>query len=128
MRIGDLSAQTGVSVRSLRYYEEHGLLQADRTSSGQRCYATGALERVHLLRRLYGAGLSSTTIASLLPCVDAPSHEVTRDAIAVLHREHGRIETQIAELAAVREQLTAIIDVTTAYDDDSYGATVPAAG
>jgi len=78
VRIGELAARTGASVRSLRYYEERGLLVAERSRSLQRTYHDDAVDRVHLLRQLYSAGLSSTTIAALLPCVDAPSTEVTR--------------------------------------------------
>ena len=38
MQIGELSARTGASVRMLRYYEEHGLLEPERTESGYRVY------------------------------------------------------------------------------------------
>ena len=38
MRIGDLSAATGASARSLRYYEEQGLLSSERGAGGQRHY------------------------------------------------------------------------------------------
>ncbi|MFI5897699.1 MerR family DNA-binding transcriptional regulator [Actinoplanes sp. NPDC051513] len=41
MRIGDLSAATGASTRSLRYYEEQGLLTSTRTPGGQRVYPDG---------------------------------------------------------------------------------------
>jgi DNA-binding transcriptional MerR regulator len=81
MRIGELARQAGVSVRSLRYYEERGLLEAQRTSGGtHRVYGPDAVARVRLLRQLYAAGLSSAAIASLLPCVDAPSTHTTRDS------------------------------------------------
>ena len=36
MRIGEVAERAGVSTRALRYYEEQGLLESDRTSSGQR--------------------------------------------------------------------------------------------
>ncbi|WP_374225966.1 MerR family DNA-binding transcriptional regulator [Micromonospora sp. C41] len=42
MRIGELSARTGVSARSIRYYEQQGLLAALRTPSGQRVFAESA--------------------------------------------------------------------------------------
>lgn len=73
MRIGELAAQAGVSVRSLRYYEQQGLLTSTRSSSGQRHYTDGEIERVAFIQRLFDAGLSSRTIAELLPCVESPS-------------------------------------------------------
>ena len=88
MRIGELASQSGASVRSLRYYEEQGLLQAERTGGAQRMYSAEAVERVRLLRRLYGAGLNSATISSLMPCVDTPSEAVTVEAVEVMRREH----------------------------------------
>ncbi len=50
MRIGELAAKAGVSVRALRYYEEQGLLAATRTSSGQRTYPDTAVDRVLLVQ------------------------------------------------------------------------------
>jgi DNA-binding transcriptional MerR regulator len=55
MRIGDLAAKAGVSVRSLRYYEEQGLLAATRTASGQRTYDAEAVDRVRLVQELEAA-------------------------------------------------------------------------
>lgn len=79
MRIGELAAAGGVSVRSLRYYEEQGLLTSVRSPSGQRHFKDTDVDRVVFIQRLYAAGLSSRTIKDLLPCVDAPS-EATSDA------------------------------------------------
>lgn len=118
MRIGELARQTGASVRSLRYYEEQGLLSADRTASAQRTYPADAVERVRLLRRLYTAGLTSSTIATLLPCVDTPSDRVTRHSIDIMRREHTRISAQITELITTRDDLAYLIDTATAYHHD----------
>ncbi|GAB2574917.1 MerR family transcriptional regulator [Microlunatus antarcticus] len=109
MRIGDLARQTGVSVRSLRYYEEQGLLTSVRTTTGQRTYAEDAVARVRLLRQLYNAGLTSTTIATVLPCVDHPSKESTRETIAVMEQEHERLDRQVADLVSTRDQLAYLI-------------------
>lgn len=59
MRIGELSRRTGVSARSLRYYEAQGLLTSVRSEAGQRHYSDAAVQRVSLIRQLFGAGLSS---------------------------------------------------------------------
>ena len=110
MRIGDLAAATGVSVRSLRYYEEQGLLVSERTHSGQRTYAAPAVERVQLIQQLFAAGLPSRTIVQLLPCVDAGV--ATAESFALLRAERDRVETQIAELEAVRERLDEVIAIS----------------
>ena len=109
MRIGDLAVRTGVSVRALRYYEEHGLLAAQRTPAGQRRYSEPAVERVRLIQHLYAANLSSRTIAELLPCVDAKLS--TPESRARLAAERDRIDAQIAELTAARERLNEVIEV-----------------
>jgi len=68
MRIGDLDHTTGVSMGSLRYYEQQQLLTSDRTLGGHRSYENDAADRVRLIQHLYAAGLSSQAIAALLPC------------------------------------------------------------
>jgi DNA-binding transcriptional MerR regulator len=110
MRIGDLAADTGVSVRSLRYYEEQGLLAATRTPSGQRIYGPSAVERVQLVQQLFGAGLSSRTIVQLLPCVDAG--RATPESFALLVAERDRITAQLAELEAARARLDEVIAIS----------------
>jgi DNA-binding transcriptional MerR regulator len=107
VRIGDLASRTRVSVRALRYYEEQGLLASTRSESGQRLYENAAVNRVRLIQQLYGAGLSSKTIAELLPCVDAEvSTPESRERLAA---ERDRINTQIAELIIARDRLDDII-------------------
>jgi DNA-binding transcriptional MerR regulator len=69
MKIGELAHLTGVSVRSLRYYEEQQLLLAGRTTGGQRTYTDDAVERVELIQLLFAAGVPSATVVQLLPCI-----------------------------------------------------------
>jgi DNA-binding transcriptional MerR regulator len=126
VRIGDLADRTGVSVRALRYYEEQQLLAAERSPSGQRHYADGAVERVHLIQTLYAAGLSSRSILDLLPCVDAKAN--TPESRALLRSERGRISAQIERLERARDRLDAVIAHS---ESSSSGCTVfgpPVAG
>ena len=115
MRIGDLAARTGVSVRSLRYYEEQGLLASRRSPSGQRHYTEAEVDRVGFIQRLYTAGLSSRTIAELLPCVDAPSEENADSAWERMHRERDRITAHIDELVQARDALDRLIETNRAF-------------
>ena len=110
MRIGELAEATGVSTRSLRYYEEQGLLVSARSGSGQRLYELKAVDRVQLIQHLYAAGLASRTIAELLPCVDAKVS--TPESRARLQEERDRLNQQIADLTATRDRLDAIIELT----------------
>jgi DNA-binding transcriptional MerR regulator len=70
--IGALSRATGVSPRSLRYYQQVGLLDSDRDQGGRRRYRSAAVDRVILIQHLFAAGLCSAGIADLLPCLEAP--------------------------------------------------------
>ena len=107
MRIGELAAKTGVSVRALRYYEEQELLVSQRSPSGQRHYPDAAVGRVELIRQLYAAGLSSRTILGILPCV--VTGEVTPELLARLTAERDRIDERVRDLSATRARLDAII-------------------
>ncbi|GAA1130013.1 MULTISPECIES: MerR family transcriptional regulator [Streptomyces violaceusniger group] len=107
MRIGELAAKTGVSVRALRYYEEQGLLTSERSPSGQRHYADYAVDRVLWIQCLYSAGLSSKTLREFLPCTH--TGVATPDNIDRLTAERDRINAQMADLATIRDRLDAVI-------------------
>jgi DNA-binding transcriptional MerR regulator len=109
VRIGDVAARSGVSVRSLRYYEEQRLLTSTRSPSGQRHYGDEALERVSLIQLLFTAGLSSRTIADMLPCIETGIS--TDEVKELLLGERARIDRQMADLAAARVQLDEILHV-----------------
>jgi len=126
MRIGELAQQTGVSVRSLRYYEEQGLLVSERSPSGQRTYVEAAVERVRFVQRMYAAGLSSRTIAELLPCVETPSADHTDDAWERMLQERARLDEHIAGLVETRAALDSLIATVasfrTTFDDAAVSA------
>lgn len=115
MRIGELARRTGVSERSLRYYEQQGLLAADRTPGGQRDFPEKAVDRVIRIQELFAAGLHSKKIAQLLPCMrDAdggPSEIATPQLVAELVAERDRIERTIADLNNSRDVLDEVIEV-----------------
>ncbi|AXI72964.1 MerR family transcriptional regulator [Streptomyces cavourensis] len=109
MRIGELAAAGGVSVRSLRYYEEQGLLTSVRSPSGQRHFKDTDVDRVVFIQRLYAAGLSSRTIKDLLPCVDAPSEATSDAAMERMERERERLTAHIDDLTRTRDALDALM-------------------
>ncbi|UIN31426.1 MerR family transcriptional regulator [Microbacterium binotii] len=108
MRIGELSARTGASVRALRYYEEQGLLHPRRTSAGQRVYHADDERVVSTIRDLFGAGFCSSVIAALLPAVSEPDASATAveavfdAAEARLASEMRQIDQEMRALAELR--------------------------
>lgn len=117
MRIGELATRAGVSVRSLRYYEEQGLLTSTRSPSGQRHYAEGDVDHVVFLQRMYGAGLSSRTILELLPCKYAPSEANSASAYTRMLEERSKLDRHIVELLATRDTLDGFIAANRAHRD-----------
>lgn len=117
MKIGELARRTGVSERSLRYYEQQGLLSARRSPGGHRDYPEAAVARVIHIQELFAAGLHSSKIAELLPCMrDAdggPSEVATPLLAAQLRQERDRIDRTIADLVRSRETLDEVIAAAT---------------
>ena len=109
MRIGDLSAATGASARSLRYYEEQGLLTSTRTAGGQRVYPAGAVERVSLIQSLLAAGLNSATIHDVLPCISDESLR-TPWLAGRLRAELTRVDKQLENLNRTRDILAGLVE------------------
>jgi DNA-binding transcriptional MerR regulator len=108
LRIGELARRAGVSVRSLRYYEQQGLLGSERTAGGQRVYAPSAVERVHFIQQLYAAGVPSRVIVDLLPCF--ATGVATTSMLALMEHERDAIAERLRELTAAHERLDRVID------------------
>ncbi|WP_030245536.1 MerR family transcriptional regulator [Streptomyces sp. NRRL S-350] len=113
MRIGELARRTGVSERSLRYYEQQGLLVARRTQGGHREYPEAAVDRVVHIQELFAAGLHSRTIHRLLPCMrdsdGSPNEVATPLLVEELTAERERIDRMIDDLLRSREVLDEVI-------------------
>ncbi|MEU7611542.1 MerR family transcriptional regulator [Micromonospora sp. NPDC049204] len=112
MRIGELQRRTGVSHRLLRYYEEQNLLRPERRPSGYREYRESDVATVAHIRTLLAAGLSTATIADLLPCMGTDGNRLIIDCpelLVDLNRERERLTAAIDDLRAVRDVLDGVI-------------------
>ncbi|MFD7159870.1 MerR family transcriptional regulator [Kribbella sp. NPDC059898] len=108
MRIGELASAAGVSTRSLRYYEAQGLIRSSRTPGGWRDFDGAMVERVVMIQHLLAAGLSSTTIGELLPCLEAPPEERTGVLEVLLAQEVQRLESKRREIDRELDVLQAL--------------------
>jgi MerR family transcriptional regulator, Zn(II)-responsive regulator of zntA len=98
VRIGQLATAAGTTTKTLRFYEEQGLLSpADRTPAGYRDYQPDSLARIDFIHRGQAAGLTLAQIRQVLVIRDgglAPCEHV-RD---LLDRRLAELEDQIREL------------------------------
>ncbi|GHH30751.1 MerR family transcriptional regulator [Lentzea cavernae] len=116
MKIGELARLTGVSARSLRYYEQQGLMHSTRSVGGQRHYEATEVARVEVIRRLFDAGLGSKVIARLLPCVDSGEDvQIAEDAFTAMEGERARLTSDIDRLVEARAALDELIEGNTRY-------------
>lgn len=107
MLIGELAARAGTSTRTLRYYEQHGLLRADRDTNGYRRYDDAELRVVHEIRALLGVGFGLDDIRPFVACLRAgnATGHACPDSVAVLRRKLAEVETYLGQLAGVRDRL-----------------------
>jgi len=110
MNIGTVARQSGVSAKTIRYYESVGLIDAAmRTDSGYRVYDTRDVETLRFVQRARGLGFSVEEVGSLL----ALWHDRARSSAEVKalarHRLAG-IDRKMAELAEMRATLTHLME------------------
>ncbi|MFH9296498.1 MerR family transcriptional regulator [Streptomyces sp. NPDC017520] len=100
--IGELAEHTGVSVKTVRFYSDRGLLpEASRSAGGHRRYAPEAVERLRMIRSLRGLDLAVPEVRRILDEQDergdgAGEGGALEDAVA------GRLRSLGSELAALR--------------------------
>ncbi|MFI7664031.1 MerR family transcriptional regulator [Nocardia sp. NPDC049526] len=114
MRIGELSERTGTSRRLLRYYEEQGLIVADRCANGYRSYDDRFVDRVLQIRGLLDSGLPTRIIKQILPCLDKPRTiyfpDATPEMLATLERERERMSDRIRCLSRNRDAIAEYLE------------------
>lgn len=109
MRIGELAQRAGTSSRSLRYYEQQGLLDTRRTANGHRDYDESDLRLVHQIRELLAIGFGLEETRPFVECLRAgnESGAVCPASIAVYRRKLAEVEDCIDRLTSVRDHLKA---------------------
>jgi MerR family transcriptional regulator, copper efflux regulator len=109
LKIGQLSLSSGIPIKTIRYYEELGLLQAsDRTESQYRLFQPHTVNRLMFIKRLQSLGLSLHEIGECLSVYDQ-GELPCGDIYQKLTHQVERIDQQIAELLLLREELTQIL-------------------
>lgn len=122
MRIGELAAAAGTTTKTLRFYEDIGLLPpTERTANGYREYGQDAVSRLDFIHRGRTAGLTLGQIREVIDirdAGDAPCDHVYE----LLSARLADIDEQIADLRDLRTTLTALRDHAERADPSSCSA------
>ncbi|AIQ72278.1 MULTISPECIES: MerR family transcriptional regulator [Paenibacillus] len=105
MKIGELAKLTGVSVRSLRYYESQGLISPIRQANGYREYSLLAVETVETIKLYLNLGLSTEQIAGFLHCVLKNKEAFCAEVMPLYRSKLEDIERQLVELNQIKRNL-----------------------
>ncbi|MFX4295036.1 MerR family transcriptional regulator [Streptomyces bohaiensis] len=111
LSISELAHRCRVSTRSLRYYEEQGLLLPSRNAVGHRRYRAGDAVCVGFIQRLYGAGLPSDLIRTVVQEWKRPDSAPRVEAL--LRTRHAELSREVEELRAKVTGLEALLRAVT---------------
>jgi MerR family copper efflux transcriptional regulator len=110
MRIGELASRSGLSTKTIRYYESIGLIPApERLPSGYRDYEESALDALAFVRAAQAVGLSLGEIRGIVALRDegqVPCGYV----VELLRARSAELDRRIAELRALRGELRRLVE------------------
>jgi MerR family redox-sensitive transcriptional activator SoxR len=107
--VGELAARSGVATSALRFYEERGLITAERTSAGHRRYARATVRRVAFIVFAQRVGLTLEEIGAELAKLPPDRVPTRGDWSRLSGSWTSRIDARIAELERLRSGLTECI-------------------
>jgi len=107
MRIGELARRSGTSARSIRYYEQQGLMVARRHANGYRDYDEAHLRLVREIRSLLVNGLDLEEIRPFVDCLHAgiQARRACPGGIDVYRRKLAELDSRIGELRSLRDRI-----------------------
>jgi DNA-binding transcriptional MerR regulator len=114
MQIGDLAAKAGVTTRTIRYYEELGIIDPEqRSGGGFRLYSEIQLRRLHIIQSLKSLGFELERIRELfnLQHCAKTGGDLSRAMIDLLAEQQQEIDRKICHHLEMKERNTQAIEV-----------------
>ncbi|AZO31136.1 MULTISPECIES: Cu(I)-responsive transcriptional regulator [Mesorhizobium] len=109
MNIGIASERAGLPPKTIRYYEDIGLLRPARTDNGYRDYSAADIHRLRFLQRARSLGFSVDECRQLLSLYHDRNRE-SADVKAIAEAKLAEIDRKIAELASLRHVMRHLIE------------------
>lgn len=107
--ISEISQRSGFAASALRYYEAEGLIEAERSSGGQRRYERSVLRRLAFIRAAGNIGLTIGEIREELERLPAGRTPTKADWLRISRHWRGRLDAQIHALERLRDGLDSCI-------------------
>jgi len=109
LTIGALAQRSGVAASALRFYQDRGLIRAERTQAGHRRYSRSTIRRVAFIVFAQKIGLSLEEVGRELGRLPDGRVPTSDDWTALSGRWVRRVDERIAELQRLRTSLTGCI-------------------
>jgi MerR family copper efflux transcriptional regulator len=109
MNIGTAARQSGLPPKTIRYYEDIGLLTAGRAANGYRDYSNEDVHRLRFVQRSRSLGFSVEECRQLLSLY-TDRDRASADVKAIATEKLGEIDRKIAELTGLREMLGHLVE------------------
>ncbi|WP_343977579.1 MerR family transcriptional regulator [Kribbella koreensis] len=111
MRIGDLAAEAGVTVKAVRYYESQGLLKPRREANGYRAYSAEDVIVVREVKALLSLGLTAEQTYPFIECLRAGNDraDVCPASLTAYRARIAEVDRRIAELTELRIKLADLL-------------------
>ena len=108
MNVGEAARRSGLPSKTIRYYEEIGLLSPDRSANGYRAYSADDIHRLAFLRRARGLGFSIDDCRQLMALYRDRSR-ASHDVKEIAEAHVTAIEEKVRELQSMRATLQTLI-------------------
>lgn len=109
MNIGDVASQSGLPAKTIRYYEDIGLIRPKRDGNGYRSFAVTELHKLTFLARSRSLGFTIEDCRALLALYEDRGRASAE--VKLVAQEHlARIARKIAELEAMRRTLSDLVN------------------
>ena len=108
MNIGIAAQKSGLPSKTIRYYEDIGLLAADRAGNGYRDYSMADVHRMRFLKRCRSLGFSVEECRQLLSLYNDKNRE-SAEVKAVAETKLDEIEHKLSELSSLRDTLRHLV-------------------
>jgi len=108
MNIGDVATRSGLPAKTIRYYEEIGLIKPLRDSNGYRAFRDSELHKLVFLARARALGFTIEDCRALLALYDNETR-ASADVKQIANEHLAKIEAKIADLNSMRDTLSHLI-------------------